>query len=186
MGNRHSLHKRVVAAGLAILSVFVPATARADRLDELFADLQKPDLPNYQAVEREIHDIWGHSGSAAMDFLLERGRADMDAGNYDAAIGHFSAVIDHAPDWAEAWNDRAVAYYNAGMLGQSLDDIHHVLALDPRHFGALSGLAMIFEDIGHPAEALKVWQAVRALNPHLPGLDETLKRLEEQVGGQSL
>ena len=56
------------------------------------------------------------------------------------AIEHFTALIDHAPDFAEGWNARATAYYQTGDFGPSIADIGQVLTLNPRHFGALVGL----------------------------------------------
>ncbi len=82
-----------------------------------------------------------------MDLLLERGRNAMAQGHPEIAIQHLTALIDHAPDFAEAWNARATAYYQTGNLGPSVADIGHVLTLNPRHFGALAGLGAIFEEL---------------------------------------
>ena len=121
-----------------------------------------------------------------MDLLLERGRKAMAAQDYDAAIGFFSALVDHAPDFAEGWNARATAYFDKGMYGPALNDISHALALNPRHFGAMSGLAMILEDTGHPADALRLWQKVAELTPHAKDVQDAIDRLEHELGGQAL
>ena len=121
-----------------------------------------------------------------MDLLLERGRDAMEAGDYGAAVEHLTALVDHAPDFPEGWNARATAYFLSGLIGPSIEDIRHTLILEPRHFGALSGLAIIFEDMGRPEQALEAWLAVRAIHPHMPDLDETIKRLERQVSGTDL
>ncbi len=121
-----------------------------------------------------------------MDLLLQRGRDAMAAGDTDAAIDHLTALIDHAPDFAEGWNARATAYFQAGELGPSIGDIGHVLTLNPRHFGALSGLGMIFEQLEKPEKALEVYRAALTIHPHLGGVLESVKRLEAQVAGQEL
>ena len=155
------------------------------RLDALFAELQKPDLADPDRVTREIWILWSKSGSPAMDLLLGRGQRALAAGALEQAIAQFSAVIDHDPAFAEAWNARATAYYQTGDLGPSVADIAHVLQLNPRHFGALAGLAMIFEQLGRPEKALEVYRAALAVNPHMPDVLDAVKRLES-AGGQDL
>ena len=155
------------------------------RLDALFAELQKPDLADPDRVTREIWIQWSKSGSPAMDLLLGRGQRALAAGALEQAIAQFSTVIDHDPAFAEAWNARATAYYQTGDLGPSVADIAHVLQLNPRHFGALAGLAMIFEQLGRPEKALEVYRAALAVNPHMPDVLDAVKRLES-AGGQDL
>jgi tetratricopeptide (TPR) repeat protein len=178
--------KSIAAALGAVVLFSLPLQAQSSHLDELFAQLQTPDLPDYDAVEAEIWAEWSKSGSPAMDLLLQRGRAAMEAEDYDTAIGFFSALIDHAPEFAEGWNARATAYFYAGLYGLSVDDIRHALALNPRHFGAMSGLAMILEEIGRPDDALKAWREVEALTPHKASVKDNIQRLEIKVGGQTL
>jgi tetratricopeptide (TPR) repeat protein len=156
------------------------------RLDALFLELQQPDLADPDRVVSEIWILWSKSGSPAMDLLLGRGQSAMAAGAPDRAIAHFSALIDHAPEFAEAWNARATAYFQTGDLGPSVADIAHVLQLNPRHFGALSGLGMIFEQLGRPEKALEVYRAALAINPHMQDVRDAVKRLETATAGRDL
>jgi len=121
-----------------------------------------------------------------MDLLMDRGREALENGDVNLAIEHFSALIDHAPDFAEGYNARATAYFQKQQFGLSLEDIRRTLELNPRHFGALSGLALIFEDIGRVEEALAAWREVEALHPNAQGLAESITRLERQVEGHTL
>ena len=121
-----------------------------------------------------------------MDFLLQRGKAALAAGDAQSAIDHFSALIDHAPDFAEGYNARATAYFQIGQLGLSLADVDKTLALNPRHFGAMSGFAMILEDLGRPEQALEVHQAVKAIHPNAAGVSEAIDRLTADLQGSSL
>jgi tetratricopeptide (TPR) repeat protein len=183
MGIRSLRLKSIVAAGLVTVVFSIPAAA--ERLDELFTRLQDPKVDS-EAVEGRIWAEWSKSGSPAMDLLLDRGRKAMAAQDWQTAIGFFTALVDHAPDFAEGWNERATAYFNAGLYGPSVDDLRHALSLEPRHFGAMSGLAMILEDTGHPKDALEVWKKVAELTPYRKSVQQTLERLERQVGGQTL
>ena len=97
-------HNRIVAALVSLLLAVPPAFADSARLDELFQRLQNTDDVGAQQIEAEIWSEWSKSGSPAMDLLLERGRSAMQAGDFVGAIGQFTAVIDHAPDFAEAYN----------------------------------------------------------------------------------
>lgn len=156
------------------------------RLDELFALLRQPDLPNWQQVEEEIWVEWSQSGSPSIDLLLERGRRALVAQDLDTAIEHFSALIDHAPGFAEGYNARATAYFEADRLGLSLRDVEMTLALNPRHFGALTGLALILEQVGDPEDALAAYRMVNAIHPHRPDIKDAIERLETSLGGTAL
>ena len=172
-----------VAAFLATsLLTGLPARADSARLDQLFKELKTANDASAQVITQEIWTEWSKSGSPAMDLLLQRGEQAMAAGDYATAIGHFTAIIDHAPKFAEAWNERATAYFQAGQIGPAVNDIQHVLALNPRHFGALAGLGMIFEELGEPQKALEVYKAALAINPHMPDVKAAVKRLSTAKG----
>jgi Flp pilus assembly protein TadD len=178
--------KSVVTAIVLSMLLSAPASAQSETLDQLFTELKQPETTDWQRIETEIWAQWSKSGSDAMDLLLERGRAAMAAGDNAAAIEHLTALVDHAPDFAEGWNARATAYFNAGLYGPSIEDIQRTLALNPRHFGALSGLGMIFEQLGDPKSALEAYRQALAIHPHKPTIIKAVKRLEKQLGGTDL
>lgn len=178
--------KIVVRTILVMCLLPFAATAQSDPLDKLFAQLADPALSNWEGVEDEIWHEWSMSGSPAVDLLLQRGRDAMAAGDLDGAIEHLSALIDHAPDFAEAYNARATAYYEAGLYGPSMRDIESTLALNPRHFGAMTGLALILEDLGFQTEALRVYRSVSAIHPHRPNVKEAIERLQSELDGAEL
>lgn len=187
MGVRVRLLNRIVAALLPLfLTCAVAAAEDTAKLDDLFARLQSAGEGESGRIEREIWIEWSKSGSPALDLLLQRGRDALELGDTRAAIEHFTAIIDHDPSFAEGWNARATAFYNAGEFGPSMYDIAQTLALNPRHFGALSGLAMIFEGTEQPEKALQAYKAALAIHPHLAGAVQGVKRLEAQQSGQEL
>ena len=178
--------KSIVTAICLSVVLSGPLAAQSERLDELFVDLADASTPDWERVVSDIWREWAKSGSPAMDLLLERGRAAMATGQLDEAIEHLTALTDHAPDFAEGWNARATAYFQAGLYGPSVDDIQRVLALEPRHFGALSGLGMILEQLNLPEGALKAFREVQSIHPNSRGIEDTIERLEGKVGGASL
>jgi len=165
------------------------ATAMAEqaaKLDELFVELKQPGRTDWEKIEDEIGRIWAQSGSPSMDLLLSRGNEALEAEDYATAIEHFSALIDHAPDFAEGWNGRATTYYMIGEYGLSISDVEHVLALNPRHFAALSGLAFMFETMDEPEMALKALHAAHELTPNRTNINEAVTRLERLTGDAEL
>lgn len=125
-------------------------------------------------------------GVAVDGSLLDRGRSALEEGDTTTAIGHLSALVDHAPEFAEAYNARATAYFSADQYGPALADIQTALALNPRHFGAMTGLAIMFEEIGELEGALTAWREVRRYYPASPEAEAAIPRLEREVDGRTL
>lgn len=175
---------RFLNSAVTAFALLTAPAAMADELDDLFERLKAPELPEWEYVERQIVRVLSDSGSPAMDLLLRRGRAALDADRYDEAIEHFSALIDHAPDFAEAWNARATAFFAAGQIGPALADVRKTLELEPRHFAAWQGLGILMTEMERPDLALRAFRQAAAIHPHRPDLKEALERLEREVGGQ--
>ncbi len=155
----------------------------ADPVDQWLTELSNPETEDWERVEERVLDAWSRSGSTAMDLLLERGRDALEEDDYTAALEHFSALTDHAPDFAEGWNMRATAFYLMEEYGLSIEDIGRTLALNPKHFGALSGLGVILEQIGETDEALLAYRTAFEINPHRENLIEAIERLTNDVDG---
>jgi len=178
--------RRLLSAVAVLLLGVGLALAQDPDMDELFARLQKADRAEAERIERLIVIEWSKSGSPAMDLLLQRGREALDNGDTAVAIEHLTALTDHAPDFAEGWNALATAYYQEGEFGPSVEDIAKTLTLNPRHFGALAGLGMIFEEIGEPEKAVEAYKAALAIHPQMQGVLEAVKRIEAETAGQDL
>ena len=178
--------KCAVAATILVVLLPLSAVAQSSELDTLFEELGATDTENWKAVEEKIWREWSRSGSPAMDLLLERGREAMAENDLSTAIEHFTALTDHAPEFAEGYNARATAYFQADLYGPSMRDIEMTLALNPRHFGALSGLGMILERLELYEDALTAYQAVVSIHPHRPDVQEAVSRLESRLDGTDL
>lgn len=162
---------------MLIFFSIAPIYAQTADMDALFDRLLSADAAESGDIEQEIWMEWSKSGSPAMDLLLQRGRSAMAMGDPVLAVQHLTALVDHAPDFAEGWNARATAYFQTGDFGPAIADIARVLTLNPRHFGALAGLGAIFEQFDEPKKAIEVYRAALAINPHGAGLQEALDRL---------
>jgi tetratricopeptide (TPR) repeat protein len=178
-----------IAAGLVMLLIAGRAEpVRADqddpRLDGLFQRLQHtPDPAEAQVVEQQIWQLWLASEDAAINRLMQQGVFAMNEQDYATALQTFTRMVDQAPDFAEGWNKRATVYYLMGDWSASVGDIQRTLALEPRHFGALFGLGLIYEKLDQPEAALRSFEATLVLNPHSESTRQMIEQLRQQLRG---
>lgn len=175
-----------VAAFLLLAANSLPTAAAAAEMEALLQQLREAEPSEAGRLVTDISREWSKSGSAAMDLLLKRGRDAMDVGDLDAAIEHFSALIDHAPRFAEGYHMRAMAYYNAERIGPALGDLEMALRHNPDHFGALRGLAVIFETLGDAERALRGYEMVLALHPNDEEAQNGVERLLVEARGRDI
>jgi tetratricopeptide (TPR) repeat protein len=155
-----------------------PSEIRSDLLDSLFARLHKVNSPaEAQIVERAIWELWMKSDSPTAELLLTQAVKALGAGEEQASLSILDKLIAVHPEFAEAWNKRATVYFMIGRYNESLSDINHVLELEPRHFGALSGLGMIKQQQGDKKAALSAFRDALAVNPQLEGAKQAVEEL---------
>jgi tetratricopeptide (TPR) repeat protein len=160
---------------------------RTANLDRLFSALKvAPDDESAKFVENRIWAIWLASVSDTANLLMGRAKAAADAKDYDLAIRLLNAIIDIRPDFTEAWNRRATIYYAKKEYARSLADIREVLAREPRHFGALSGLGIILQELGDDKQALDVYRRALAIHPHLERIPDLVKKLTDKIDGRDI
>jgi tetratricopeptide (TPR) repeat protein len=168
----------------------LPRVARGDRtknLDFLFEALKiAPDADAAKLVESRIWALWHVSGSDTTDLLMTRVKAAADGKDLNLAIELLNAVIELRPDYVEAWNRRATLHFTNKDYSASLADIRQVLAREPRHFGALSGLGIIMQEFGEEKLALEAFRRALAVNPHLQKIPDFVKTLTEKVEGRDI
>ena len=130
--------------------------------------------------------IWSRSPSAGASLMLRQGTQYMNEGKHEAAQANFDAVVELAPDFAEGWNKRATVRYLMGDYQGSIDDIKRTLALEERHFGALSGLGLIYDSLNEKEAAIDAFRAALEINPHMESIADRLKELVKEVEGVEL
>jgi tetratricopeptide (TPR) repeat protein len=168
----------------------LPRSERGDQtynLDTLFDALKiAPDDSSAKAIEERIWTVWMVSGSDTCNLLMSRVKAAAEGKDYDLALKLLNAIIVIKPDYIEAWNQRATIFYLQNDYGHALADIREVLAREPRHFGALSGLGLILQDIGDDKHALEAYRKALAVDPHLEHIPDVVKTLTEKVEGRDI
>jgi tetratricopeptide (TPR) repeat protein len=163
------------------------AAARAQQIDGLFARLKAAKTEDEaDAIVSDIWKLWQQSGDAGLDEQLNRAILLMGQGIGSLAMPILDDIVKRRPDWAEGWNKRATVLYMMGEHDRSLADIERVLALEPRHFGALAGIGLIRMDRGEYREALAAFRKALAVNPFLKERHGLIPALEKQVGEKAL
>jgi len=156
-------------------------------LDRLFKALKiAPSDESAKYFENRIWALWLAAGGDTGTLLMGRVKTAMDGKDYDLAIKLLNAIIDIKPDYVEAWNRRATVYFTRKDFTAALADISEVLKREPRHFGALSGLGMIMQELGDDKTALEAFRRALAVHPKLEKIPEMVKRLTEKVEGRDI
>jgi Tfp pilus assembly protein PilF len=152
------------------------------QLNELFEQLSTAERASVtQEIETKIWALWLESGDDIINQMMEEATTLMMDSQYSKAIELFSRVIEQMPDFVEAWNKRATAYFLRGDYKKSMDDAKVTLSLEPRHFGALSGLASIYLTVGDNHAALRAFERILDIKPKQSTIQAQVKRLKTKV-----
>jgi len=154
---------------------------RAAELDALFAELRTGDLAARREAEDAIWAVWCDHPEPAARERMAFGIAALAGGQLDQARALFDQLVDGYPDWAETWNKRATVLFLLGADAASVADIRRALDLEPRHFGALGGLAQIALRNGNPDAARAALQALLVSNPLASGVSEIIDTIDRDA-----
>lgn len=164
-----------------------PVQTHAEILDELFQRLASAaDGEEASGVAARIQQLWLQSGSDTADLLMSRTAAAIGKGNVDLALSLLDKIVVLEPDWAEGWNRRATLRFQQGDDDGSVADIGHVLKIEPRHFGALSGMAVIFQRHGFKKDALMLLRKAAEIYPRNDDLKSMIETLAPAVEGRGI
>jgi hypothetical protein len=156
-------------------------------IDKLFEALKiAPTEESAKYVENRIWALWLAAGGDTSNLLMGRVKTAMEKKDLDVALKLLNAIIDLKPEFVEAWNRRATVYFNNKDYVSAVADIHEVLAREPRHFGALSGLGTIMQELGNDKAALEAYRRALAVHPKLEKIPELVKKLAEKVEGREI
>ncbi len=173
---------------LAALATSPAAADQTDaRLPALFDALKAAaDHRAAAPIEAKIWEIWIETGNAEAGDLMMAGSAALAEQDGGKALDAFTKVTALLPNFAEGWNKRATTLYLLGRFAESRADIARVLALEPRHFGALSGLGLCEAESDHLPEAVSGFQRALAVDPTMPGALENIHRLQNELAKRSI
>lgn len=156
-----------------------------ERLTRLFHTLKRErDPDSARGIAENISRQWQETGSPTIDLLVQWADKAMAEERNAAALDFLDEALSLRPDYVEGWNRRATLHYKMGNFRKSLSDINRVLALEPRHFGAIAGMATIFTDSGRDELALRAWERFLTLYPAERRAQRALDELAGKLAGQ--
>lgn len=159
-------------------------TSPSERLNTLFTQLKhEGDADKAKAISETIRLQWRDSGSPTVNLLmLQADKAVAD--NKDmVAFDYLDEVIQLDPQYVEGWNQRATLNFKLGNFKKSMSDINRVLALEPRHFGAIAGMATILSNYGRDELAMEAWQRFLDIYPAERRAQKALGDIADKLAG---
>jgi len=161
-----------------------PEKASLDRLFERLAASQ--DADETKGITRLIERRWLQSGSDTADLLMSRAIAAATSDKDELAIELLDRVLALEPNWAEAWNKRAMVFTSLGDQEHAILDLSQAVAREPRHYVAWTGLGVLFREAGDKKASLAAYERALAIAPHLPDVEKAVKELQIEVNGRDI
>ena len=146
--------------------------------------LQHSDPDMRSNAEQALWAIWFRSGNKSVDEMLQKGTEHIKKEQFVEAIDLLTEVTNIAPEFAEGYNQRAIAYFMLEEWEQSVDDCKKVITLNPVHFGAFAGMGQCYLRLGNLREALEAFQRALEIHPGLYGVAHTVLQIQEALQEQ--
>ena len=178
---RKPLTMRIIAVLILLAySLVSPADQNDPALDGLFERLAITTSDEEASnITHEIWQRWTANDDPNISQLMQIGIRALNYSTYRKALQSFDRVIEIAPEFAEGWNKRATLYYHIKEYRRSIDDIKKTLRLEPRHFGAWSGLGLVSIAQENYAGALAAFKKALSINPHISNIRRYVQKLED-------
>ncbi|WP_028033688.1 tetratricopeptide repeat protein [Chelativorans sp. J32] len=162
-------------------------SAHRSRLDELFAELkQERNEAAARRIAGRIREEWQRSGGATADVLIQWAHKAAGEKKFHVALDLLDQAVTLYPNYVESWNNRALVYLMMNDFDRAMSDLSQVLAIEPRHFGAMSGLAGVLRVTGNDEGALEIYRRMLEVYPMQRSaqralLDLTDKKTDERL-----
>lgn len=168
-------------------NVSASADQNDPRLGDLFEQLQQAEKTEIgESITQRIWEVWYEVPDSEAQGLFDKGVALMARADYRSALLTFTRLTETKPEFAEVWNRRATLLYLMGEFTLSMRDIKHTLALEPRHFGAISGMGQIFMRQNRLQDARAAFQKALDINPHLDGARLNIMQINKIINENSV
>jgi tetratricopeptide (TPR) repeat protein len=167
----------------------VPQTAaeKSKALSDLYAQLATAE--NEAAAKKfssQIERLWRISGSDTINLLMTRAAKAISEKRNDLAEKLLNSAVSLAPDYAEAFNQRAFYRFTQNQFEAAVGDLRRVLALEPNHYKAMEGLAQIWKETGNEKGAYEVMKRLLEVHPFAAGAQKTFDELKREVEGRGI
>lgn len=136
------------------------------RINQLLENLKNPDEEIRDRATAELWQIWFEQKGAIGFEIIRQAQLLLEAGEIKEAEIALTQLISDLPDFAEAWNRRAVLYYSIGQYKKAIADCQMVIKLNPIHFGAFHGLGLCHGAIGEYRQAIQAFRQALEIQPY--------------------
>jgi tetratricopeptide (TPR) repeat protein len=158
---------------------------RKPLLRRLYARLRMaPSEEKARSIAEAIEQVWLSSGDERIDFIMQSAIIAIEQEDFATAGELLDRVIELRPRYAEGWNKRAMVFFMQKKYEKALYRLRVALALDPHHFQAMHGLALILSEMGDRPCALQAYRMLLRQYPHFSRAREAAAELDRQVNGQ--
>lgn len=156
-------------------------------LDDLFRRLKDAKNPQEaKTIATQIERRFARSGSDTADLLAARANEVFAEGEVAIAVEIMDRALVLKPDWAEGYHRRATMFFAMDDMTRAMIDLNAALAREPRHFGALTGMGLVFQRLGDEKRAFIAYQKAYEINPSLESVKTILDRMEPDVKGRDI
>ena len=164
------------ARKLAIMSLGLVGDGTA--VGPLARALHDQDIKVNQLADNSLRCIWCGMGKKQSSQLIKQGNTHLNHGNTEAAIERFSMAIAMDPQFAEAYNQRAIAYCLADRFEEAAADYQATLQLEPLHFVAMANLGHCYCNLGDFSRARHYYEQALVINPQLEGVSAAIDMID--------
>ena len=152
-------------------------------LPEVARHLRDDDPVVREVAEHAMWSIWFRLGATPeANHQLARGAQALKREDFEHAIEHFDRALAVDPEFAEAYNQRAIALYLLERFDDSLRDCREAVRRMPMHFGALAGMGHCQAHLGRLREAVASYERVLEIHPHNDCVRQAVGELKQQLG----
>jgi tetratricopeptide (TPR) repeat protein len=155
-------------------------------IDCLARALHDEDQQVTEMAEHGLWAIWFRLCCCDAAEPFQQGVSHLEAERYDKALTPFHRAQAIDPEFAEAYNQCAIAHFFLGQYEQSIVDCQSTLEKMPCHFGAMAGLGHCYTHLGKLDRALECYRQTLAIHPRMAGVQNAIDRIERkraQSGG---
>ncbi len=136
------------------------------QIQALLDDLKNPDATVRDRATESLWRLWFQQKGLYGWELLQQAQTLFEKQQIQDAEVMLTELIGDQPDFAEAWNRRAVLHYTQSRYRQSLHDCQKVIELNPIHFGALHGMGLCYAMLGEYRDAISAFRRALEIQPY--------------------
>jgi tetratricopeptide (TPR) repeat protein len=142
--------------------------------------LHDPDEQMHAMAEHALWSVWFRAGGDQAIGRFRCGLEAMEANELPCALEQFHRAVELDPNFAEAFNQCAIAHYLLEQWSQTIEDCQEAVQRVPVHFGAHAGMGHAYAQLGDLEQAAACYERALAINPRMPTIQQALQRIRER------